>query len=365
VGNQLWIGGSADTGDQDVGLGGLIGGAYVYNYALTQPEIQWLYSPGGQVLPTNTPVTLASGATLDVGGLTQTIGSLTGPSGSSVVLADTNTATGTLTVGNGSNTVFAGTISGAGSLTVAGADSLTLSGANTYSGATVVSSGTLAVNNTSGSATGSGNVTVQTGGTLEGNGAVAGSVTVATGGTLEPGNPLGNLTVGNNLTLAAGSATLFQVQHSPLANSGVIVSGSLFEGGSLFVNSASQLAQGDTFNLFTSGSFNNAFTNVVLAVLPVGLGWDTTNLDSAGVVSVVINTQPVLALISVSTAGMVFTGTGGVGDGTFYLLASPDLTAPVSNWTAVYTGQFDGYGNFNFTNAPGTNGQMFYLIQVP
>ena len=68
----------------------------------------------------------------------------------------------------GGNVTFTGVISGAGAtLTKTGARTLTLEGANTYSGNTIVNEGTLNVENTTGSGTGAGAVTVNTGATLE------------------------------------------------------------------------------------------------------------------------------------------------------------------------------------------------------
>lgn len=87
-----------------------------------------------------------------------------------------------------------------------------LTGANTYSGNTIVSAGTLLINNVSGSGTGSSAVTVN-GGTLGGSGTISGGVTVNSGGTLSPGNSPGLLTVGS-LTLNAGSTTAFEINGS-------------------------------------------------------------------------------------------------------------------------------------------------------
>ncbi len=122
------------------------------------------------------------------------------------------------------------------SLIKIGTGMLILTGANnTYSGGTTVSGGILMANNTAGSATGSGAVAVNSGGTLAGTGIISGAVTVNSGGALAPGNPLGTLTISNNLTLAAGSTTFMQVQHSPLTNNAVKISGTLTEGGTLNV----------------------------------------------------------------------------------------------------------------------------------
>ncbi len=65
-----------------------------------------------------------------------------------------------------------------------------------------------------------------------------------------------------------------------------------------------------------------------------------------------------------STNGLVFDGTGGVGNANFYLLGTTNLTVPLTNWTRLLTNQFDGSGNFNFINPFGTNMQNFYLIQL-
>ena len=92
-------------------------------------------------LPTTTVVNLStSAAVLNLSGLTQTIGSLTGVAGSTVV------DTGTLISGNdNTNATFAGTITGSGAVTKIGSGIMFLNGPNTYTGLTTVSSGTLAV----------------------------------------------------------------------------------------------------------------------------------------------------------------------------------------------------------------------------
>ncbi len=57
---------------------------------------------------------------------------------------------------------------------------------------------------------------------------------------------------------------------------------------------------------------------------------------------------------------------GGTNAGYYYVLASSNLLAPLTNWTLIATNQFDSDGNFIFTNAAPTNSpQYFYLIQLP
>ena len=103
----------------------------------------------------------------------RTVGSI---EGDGVVMLGANL----LIVGaNNLSTIFSGTID-TGSLEKIGTGILKLSGANTYSGGTTVSEGGLAINNTTGSGTGTGAVQVS-GGVLGGDGTIAGAVTIGTG----------------------------------------------------------------------------------------------------------------------------------------------------------------------------------------
>ncbi len=73
----------------------------------------------------------------------ETIGSLAGAAGTTVVLGNK-----TLTTANNDSTTFAGVISGTGGgLTKNGTGTLTLNGSNTYTGATTISAGTLQIGN--------------------------------------------------------------------------------------------------------------------------------------------------------------------------------------------------------------------------
>jgi fibronectin-binding autotransporter adhesin len=275
VGTQFWIGGSADTGDQDVGLNGLIDEVYVYSRALGQAEIQSLYNVNStQVLPTNTTVNVASG-TFDVGGFSQQIGQLTGSG--NVVLDDFIGVPGTLTVNNAGTDVFGSVISdnsGAGSLTYIGTGTLVLGGANTYGGTTTVSNGTLLV---AGSITGP--AVAAPGGKLSGLGTLSGAVTVY--GNLAAGSNsiLGTLTINNNLTMASGGIATFSLSGTNNTDGGVNDEVSL--GGGSFTNNnnvihiralATRLDTNSDYVLFTGyGGISGGFQSV-----PV---WDVQPLN--------------------------------------------------------------------------------------
>ncbi|WP_198154878.1 autotransporter-associated beta strand repeat-containing protein, partial [Oceanibaculum pacificum] len=83
---------------------------------------------------------------------------------------------------------------------------LTLSGANSYTGETIVSAGTLLVDDALAS-----DVTVEDGAILGGSGDIAATVTVNLGGTLAAGNSPGILATGD-LTLVAGAALEIEIE---------------------------------------------------------------------------------------------------------------------------------------------------------
>ncbi len=161
-------------------------------------------APGTLVLGSNVSVdSSVTAASITSAGNAATLGQV-----------DLNGANRTFTVNNSSGsglTVSAqiiDSVGGAG-LTKAGAGVLTLTQANTYGGTTAVQAGTLLVTNTSGSATGTGNVTVDSSGIIGGSGAVSGLVTLGSisgQGTIQPsvGGPITATSVGS-LTIGAGS----------------------------------------------------------------------------------------------------------------------------------------------------------------
>jgi autotransporter-associated beta strand protein len=305
------------------------------------------------------------------------LGGLAGGPGTQLQGDNSGGANLTYTIGGANgNTGFDGAIkdgyNGSTTATVAfnktGGGTLILTGTNSFSGGTTISGGALLVNNRSGSGTGAGSVVVAAGGTLGGNGIISGGVTVNSGGVLAPGNPLGTLTLSNSLTLAAGSTNWFQIQHAPLTNSQVTVAGTLTSGGVLMVTNSggAALAGGDSFQLFKAGTLTGSFTSLVLPPLAAGLAWNTNAFATNGLLSVVVTTHPVISSAALSPAGLVLHGTAGVSGGNFYLLGSTNLLTPVSNWTRLLTNQFDGQGNFLFTNLMPTNTpQWFYQLQEP
>ena len=111
---------------------------------------------------------------------------------------------------------------------------------------TTVNGGRLVVTNTSGSATGSGTVTINDTGTLTGTGAMTGTVTINSGGTLIPReNAIGTIKTGN-LTLAAGSKIKWEADTANALSDLISVTGGV-------------TINGGTIELYNSGT-TDAFT---------------------------------------------------------------------------------------------------------
>ena len=302
------------------------------------------------------------------------LGGLTG--GASTQLQGDNSSGGanmTYTIGGASaNAEFDGVILngtvGTVAVTKTGGNTQTFTNANTYTAGTTINGGTLLVNNAKGSGTGAGAVMVASGGTLAGNGIISGTVSVNSGGSIAPGNPLGTLTISNNLTLAAGSTTLVQVGHSPLTNTLVRIIGStLTEGGTLVVSNAGVAAftAGDNFKLFTAAGYSGAFGGFTYPSLNPGLAWNTTRLNVDGTIWVVSTVSPRINSTRLLGINLALNGTGGTPNWYYYVLSSTNLTLPTAQWTRVVTNQFDSGGNFALTNAINSNWpQTFYRLQL-
>lgn len=184
----------ADTGDCRLGNITLKNGAtFTSNRPLT----------GYDYLLANTSTGAATIAVANTGGNTSpsTMGgtSTTGIHLQGVQNFDVADVTGTsatdlsVTMTLGAQGTVGGTVGGINKL---GAGTMDLTQGNAYTGTTTVSAGTLLANNSSGSATGTGAVTVNSTAKLGGSGTTSGAVTIASGGTIAPGNSIGTLNTG-------------------------------------------------------------------------------------------------------------------------------------------------------------------------
>jgi autotransporter-associated beta strand protein len=222
-------------------------------------------------------------------------------SGSSIIfgaLAGNGSLTGNENYRIGSKNIdseFKGTIT-SGSLTKVGTGTFTLSNNNTYSGGTTVSSGKLNISNTSGSATGAGNVTVNSGGCVTGEGSIGGNVAVNALGVLAPGSESNTgryLTMDKILMLKNGS--ILEVKANPIFKyiDHVVVSGSIQVAGHLKItNSTSEeYSDGDEFQLFKCENISGAFDNITPETPGDNMVWDLSEFESRGVIKVAKTTS--------------------------------------------------------------------------
>ena len=121
-------------------------------------------------------------------------------------------------------TTFSGNLTGPGAVNKIGSGTVILTNSNSYSGGTTVSFGSLIVNNTSGSGTGTGPVTVLGGALLGGNGSIDGSVTINPSAIISPGQSPGILGIGGDLSLSG-------IYHWDLANPKDMTPGGMYTGG--------------------------------------------------------------------------------------------------------------------------------------
>jgi autotransporter-associated beta strand protein len=288
--------------------------AYVTDVNLTAPYA------GGSVtnsIPAGSAVILSAGTTLDVNSSIQTIGSLNGPSGSTVTLGS-----GTLSVGGDNTSVtFAGSIidgaNGAGgSLTKIGSGVQTLTGSNSYTGSTNVSGGTLVIAN---------------------HGALPASTPVA---------------VGRSATLVLDSQATESGITSFNLNGNLIV-----HGGSLSTINA-DVAAG-----YNSGNWNGSGTG---AISSTSAASDSTHLTALGVIQNSVNGSPAGSVLYSSFEGQ----TGLVSSDvlvkyTYYGDTNLDGKVDGSDYSRIDNGslnQLTGWYNGDFNYDGVINGSDYTLI---
>ncbi len=174
------------------------------------------------------------------------------------------------------NVTVANPISGSGSVTKFGANTLTLTGTNSYTGATNVNGGTLLVNGDQSAATGL--TTVAAGATLGGTGILGGSVDMSAGGTLAAGsNGVGTLTINGNLALGGNSHLAFDLGQAGAVggalNDLVNVGGNLVLDGTIDVTTS----RGGSFDvgIYRVLNYAGALTNNGLTIGTQPAGADT------------------------------------------------------------------------------------------
>jgi hypothetical protein len=174
----------------------------------------------------------------------------------------------------------------------------------------------------------------------------------------------GTLTNGTNLILPAATTQNFALGTS---------SGKIAVGGNLTLNSTINItaAAGFTATNYTLFTYTGTLGGTPkLGATPAGYNC-SLNTAMAGQVRLVVSNSvvalpPSFGNISTATGGgFSVSGTGGAANGNYYLLSSTNAALPLNQWTRIATNQFDGSGNFAFTNSPAPGlPQLFYQLQL-
>lgn len=280
-----------------IGTGGIFKWGGKGTLTLNPPTSEWTNTGGVDInqgvikygtsaagFATANPVTIGATAKLNMNGINDTFGSLSGPAGAVVDMKDVAAVAGNLTLGATSGTTtYSGTIVGGGNLTKGNAASSAVQvlAGNTTLGTVAVSFGSLVNNATM---TTSGGVTVGTSGVLGGTGIIAGAVT--NGGVIAPGDGgVGTLSVTGNVTDSA--AGIWHIELSGATADKLAVTGNIDltaadnlsvtgtgTGTSWLIGTYSGSLTG-TFDTVTSGySVDYSGGNITLNAAPVGLPGD-------------------------------------------------------------------------------------------
>ena len=218
----------------------------------------------------------------------------------------------TLTFNNTAQTTISGQIgeSSTSILIKLGNGELQLTGANSYTGGTLVQSGTVRINNTTGSAFGAGAVTAASGATLTGSGIISGAVQM--NGTWAPGNSPGLVTVNSNVVLnGILDMELGGVLRATPSSGGagyydaINVLGGLTIGGTLNVVLSNDFVPsfGDSFEILQYGQLSGDFGTVNYPALSGRLSWERT-ISAVSMTITVVPEPSTYAISAIASAGL-------------------------------------------------------------
>ena len=270
--------------------------------------------------------------------------------------------------------------SGTGGLTKLGAGTLRFNATNNYRGNTLIAQGTLALgsaglltnspqiilsNNATldVSARSDGTQTLLSGKFLTGSGTIRGSVIAASGSTIAPGFSIGTLVISNVLTFQSGSTNVMELDAASNTNDLITGLASVNYGGRLVLtNLSGSLAAGQSFKLFSAGSYHGAFSSIVWPTLNGSLYW-TNKLAVDGTIAVVspVNTTPTNITVA-SAGGMLQLSWPADHTGWRLEVQTNNLSVGLNtNWTSL------GYESTNAVSLPisSANGSVFYRLVYP
>lgn len=241
------------------------------DYILTGQNTTFTNNATGTITSTSQGLSLSTGnefknyGSLSVGdndtaiaitGNNNTIRLYDGGSISGIISANSGTTGNILTVENDSAMSLSDNITGAIGLTKTGDGTLSITGTHGYTGATTLSDGTLKMN---GTAAGSA-ITIASAGTLGGSGTTG---DIVNNGTLAPGNSIGTLNVTGDVSLNSGSTLEIEVTGNGESDK-IIVSGTITADGVLKIvpTKAAKFGAVETYEIIDAGTATGTFDSI-------------------------------------------------------------------------------------------------------
>jgi hypothetical protein len=131
------------------------------------------------------------------------------------------------------------------------------------------------------------------------------------------------------------------------------------------------LAAGDSFKLFSVGGGASGAFATITPLRPgfpaFGLAWDTNNLTTNGTLAIIsasVPPPPVISAVTQSGNTLTISGTNGLANEPFIVLATTNLTLPLASWMPVATNAFDGSGHFSVALTITITPQLFFTLSV-
>jgi autotransporter-associated beta strand protein len=294
-------------------------------------------------------------------------GTITNESGTSTIIGPVSlTGKATFGVAQASSLIISN-LSFAGSLLTnvikAGAGSLVLL-SNSLPSVTVLdlAAGTLDL-----SRAGTTSLSLATGQSIKGNGALIGSLTAGPASTVSPGASVGILTVRGNVTL--GGTNLMEVDRTAGTNdllraTNTVASSITFGGTLRVVTLAGAITAGNTFKLFSATNYVGSFAAISPATPGPGLGWNTNTLNVDGILRVISTANPTPTNITATFSGNQLNLSWPVDRIGWRLQAqtNPITIGLRSNWVDVPGST--AVNSISVTVNP-TNGSVFYRMIYP